>query len=148
MSDDDSRPDTTRRARARLVLLAEDDEEMRSFLASALLRDGYRVIAISDSIELGDFLAGAGARHETIDDVDVIVSDIHMPGRTSLEVFADFSGIAARIPIVLITAFGSAETHRRARSLGATAVLDKPFELAELRAVLREAAGDPRAADT
>ena len=65
--------------------------------------------------------------------IDVVVSDIHMPGTTALEVLAEFRQLADEIPIVLITAFGSAETHDRARSLGAVAVIDKPFDIGALR---------------
>jgi len=126
------------------VLLAEDDEAMRGFVATALARDGYRVIEIENGTDLHSSLTRLAGTPPKSREIDIVVSDIHMPGKTALEVLAEFRQMADEVPIVLVTAFGSAKTHAEAKSLGAAAVLDKPFDLAELRALLRELAPAPR----
>lgn len=127
------------------MLLAEDDEAMRGFVANTLVRDGYRVIEVANGTELKANLAQLADTPKKSRKIDIVVSDIHMPGKTALEVLADFRQVAVEIPIVLVTAFGSEETHEQAKALGAAAVLDKPFDLADLRAVLLDLAPAPGA---
>lgn len=110
------------------VLIAEDDADLRRLLASTLRSDGYQVEEVATGFELLARASGQG--------VNVIVSDVRMPGLTGLEVLA---GLRARgrpeiwnTPIILITAFGDSETHREAERLGAI-LFDKPFDLDDLR---------------
>lgn len=124
------------------ILLAEDDEAMRNFVANALGKDGYRVFEVADGAELRASLERIATNQPDAEEIDIVVSDIHMPGKTALEVLSEFRQVAAEIPIVLFTAFGSAETHERARALGAAAVLDKPFDLVDLRKVLHDLIAD------
>lgn len=126
------------------MLLAEDDEAMRMFVAQTLARDGYGVVEIASGIQLREELSQLAGVPRGERRIDVIVADIHMPGTTALEVLAEFRQLAEEIPVVLVTAFGSDETHERARQLGAAAVLDKPFDLDDLRGMLAELAPDAR----
>lgn len=117
------------------VLLAEDDRELRLLLATALRRDGYEVLEARDANHLlelmGDaLLSSSGAP------VDVVVSDIRMPGRSGLELLAGLRRDDRATPVVLITAFGDPETHAEAYRLGADAVLDKPLDIDDLRIVV------------
>lgn len=126
------------------LLLAEDDDAMRSFIAEALGRDGYEIVEVASGTELAaelDRLVGENGRAPA---VDVVVSDIHMPGRSALDVLAQFHTVIDAIPIVLITAFGSDETHAQARDMGIAAVIDKPFDMDDLRTLLLNLAPDPR----
>lgn len=112
------------------VLVAEDDSELRSLIGYGLGLDGHEVVATSNGIELGDWLTAASF-------ADVVISDVRMPGPSGLDILARFRKMNTRTPFVLITAFGSAELHARALGLGATAVLDKPFEMDDLRDLVR-----------
>ena len=67
----------------------------------------------------------------------VLVSDIRMPELGGLEVLARLRGIGWTGGIILITAFGDEATHTRARELGATMVIDKPFDLDALCDAIR-----------
>jgi CheY-like chemotaxis protein len=69
-------------------------------------------------------------------DYDLIVTDIRMPGVSGMEVVEGLAGFQGCPSIVLITAFGDAETHEQARQLGVTAVLDKPFEIGDFIRVI------------
>jgi len=120
------------------VLLAEDDSELRSLIAQALRSDGYQVIEVADGGALVDHLADAVAADGSLDGYDLVVSDVRMPGFTAIDVLSAMRPFLARTPVVLITAFGDPRTHERARKLGASAVIDKPFDLDELRVALRE----------
>lgn len=112
------------------ILLAEDDLAMRQLLVTALRWEGYRVVSAKNGFELLDVLASALLRREAF---DLIVSDIRMPGPSGLEVLRGVRDASFRPPpVILITAFGSSDTHARAADLGAAAVLDKPFLLEEL----------------
>jgi DNA-binding response OmpR family regulator len=70
----------------------------------------------------------------------MVVSDVRMPGYSGLDLLAILRCASWTLPVVLITAFGDEDTHAEARELGAIAVLDKPFDLDDLRAVVRAAA--------
>lgn len=111
---------------------------MRRFVAQSLSRDNYDVVEIGNGLELTNWLQKLGDAATDEREIDIVVSDIHMPGKTALEVLGDFRHVVREIPIILVTAFGSEETHERARELGAAAVLDKPFDLDQLRSVMRE----------
>ncbi len=112
------------------VVLAEDDPELLSLLASVLEGEGYEVERIADGRELDRFL-WTGHWERRIPPA-VVVSDIRMPCFSGLEVLEELRRAGRVQPVVLITAFGDEATHEQARQLGAVAVLDKPFELEEL----------------
>jgi CheY-like chemotaxis protein len=127
------------KARATRVLLAEDDTEMRRFLSGVLLEDGYRVVEADNGIELLKRLEPSMIYAKVfgrILEYDMVVSDIRMPGLSGLDVLSALRKYDKETPIVLITAFGDDETHARAMGLGASAVIDKPFDVDELRALL------------
>jgi two-component system response regulator (stage 0 sporulation protein F) len=119
------------------ILLAEDDDEMRKLLAQALCEDRYEVIQCHDG---GEFLVRLQSfiidKHSV--DFDVIISDIRMPGLTGLEILKDLHECRGFPPMILITAFGDKETHAKAEKFGAAAIFDKPFEIDDLLAKVRE----------
>lgn len=119
------------------VLLAEDQPQMRSLLCGMLIRDGYEVIEVEDGPSLLRALI-SGLLEEHARAPDLIITDVRMPGLTGLEVLARLRREDWDTPIILITAFGDEELHAEATRLGATRVLDKPFELDELRGAVRE----------
>jgi DNA-binding response OmpR family regulator len=113
------------------VVVAEDDAAMRELLVYALSMEGFRVSEFRDGSGL--FVNTAGNiifpdRHG----VDLIVSDIRMPGYTGLEFLEKIRALHWMIPVIIVTAFGTPETHDRALDLGAAAVFDKPFEIRDL----------------
>ncbi len=127
----------TRRPR---VLLAEDDLEMRNLLQWEFSKNGFDVIECRDGYQL---LAQLGtpplaAKPES---VDLIVSDIRMPGVTGLEILQALQETEWNLPMVLITAFGDDHTHRLADQYGAAAMFDKPFEISLLISRVREVLG-------
>jgi DNA-binding response OmpR family regulator len=116
--------------RAARVLLAEDDQAFRALMASVLRGSGYEVLEAADGIELLDHVAFGLMRGEANRTFDLLVADIRMPGHTGLEILNGMRSVSLAVPVILITAFGDAETHKTAYELGAR-VLDKPFDLSE-----------------
>jgi DNA-binding response OmpR family regulator len=67
---------------------------------------------------------------------DAIVTDLMMPGFSGLDVLTAMRRHLSGIPVVVITAFGDARTRRTAEALGSVSVLNKPFDMDDLRATL------------
>jgi len=130
----------------REVALAEDDDALRSLVATMLRRAGYVVREFSSGSQLLRTLApaattepassereveGVGVDHE----IGLVISDIRMPGASGLDVLTKLHHAKLTIPVVLMTAFGDRLVHEKALQLGAAALIDKPFELDELIAL-------------
>ena len=111
---------------APLVLLAEDDEDVRALAELVLRRDGFEVIAVAD----GDAaLAAAEARPP-----DVAVLDVSMPLLDGLETARRLRGRDATsgVRIMLLTARVTDADRERGRAAGVDDQLDKPFSPAVL----------------
>ena len=119
------------------ILLAEDDPDLRTVLSLYLRREGYQVVEAVDSTELEAVIRAATDGVWDMEPVDVVVSDVRMPGKNTLEVLRGLRRLDWVVPIVLITAFGSPEVHTEARRLGVRAVLNKPFDLDRLCRLLQ-----------
>jgi DNA-binding response OmpR family regulator len=119
------------------ILLAEDDDEMRRLLTSALRHAGYRVIECEDGLSLVDHVRSI-EKATTGSAMDLIISDIWLPGMTALELLEGMPRRGTLPPIILITAFGSATMHSRAAKVGAVAMFDKPFDIEDLLRRVRE----------
>ena len=112
------------------ILLAEDDSEMRALLALALTHEGYIVIECRNGEELSLCIREAIARNSEF--VDLIISDIRMPGMSGLGVLKIHGAKSRCPPVILMTAFGDNATRQEAEQVGAVAFFDKPFGLEEL----------------
>jgi CheY-like chemotaxis protein len=120
------------RLRPLRILVAEDDREMRRMMTASLSDEGFVVVEAGDGNRLLE-LIGSQLLSPNRDHVDLIISDVRMPGHTGLEVLAGLRGSDWATPFILITAFGDEETHAEARRLGAVAIFDKPFDLDDLK---------------
>ncbi len=123
--------------RKRRVVLAEDDDELRELLADKLEQQGVEVVRCKHGLELVMALDGAFGLDPTIqgargENVDLVLTDIRMPGVTGMSVLEGLNASDRNCPIILMTAFGDDETHASAQRLGAEALFDKPFDVQEL----------------
>jgi DNA-binding response OmpR family regulator len=117
------------------VLLADDDGEFRTALAELLREDGNEVAEAVDGAALLECLARAelGASG-----YDLVITDFRMPGYDAFDVMLRVRPELTTTPFILLTAFGDANTDLLARRLGAVAVLHKPVDFAEVRAVISD----------
>jgi DNA-binding response OmpR family regulator len=126
-------PPPTRRPR---VLVVEDDPDMRAVVMAALEVDGYELIEAEDGADLQDW-AELAVWNSKRDPIDAVVSDVNLPCRSALEVLRSLRGKPWHTPVILMTAFGDAKLYREAHDLGVQLILSKPFEVNDLRAVVR-----------
>jgi len=119
------------------ILLAEDDDELRALLAEALRKDGYQVMEVRNGVVLDDLIRELSA--QTIGHPqEIVISDVRMPGRTGLSVLESHHGCPWCPQFIFMTGFGDDDVRDEASRLGAAAVLEKPFELDQLRHILDE----------
>ncbi len=125
------------------VIVAEDDEEMRTLLRMTLSAAGCDVCECNDGAELVAALDSRAAVGD-LDAIDLVVSDIRMPNVTGLEALRNSSQHMGAPPTILITGFGDSNTIEQAIESGADAVFDKPFDLGLLLIRAQELIRDRR----
>ena len=118
------------------ILLAEDDDNMRVFLARALRKAGHEVHAVAD----GDAaLAWVSERP-----IDLLLADVVMPGMRGGQVARQVKDLFPGVQVVQMTGYTD-----KPDELAATGedprVLHKPFDLADLRTLVRETLDRPTA---
>lgn len=123
------------------ILLAEDDGELRELLQLVLVQAGYRVTECTNGLQLLEYL-------EQPQLYDLVISDLRMPALTGLEVLETQQGQTPGPPFICMTAFGDARTHSTARTLGAVATIDKPFDLDEMIELVRQTLSPETSTDT
>lgn len=126
---------------APVILLAEDDDELRRLLADTLVEDGCTVFSASDGRGLLAMLS-AVSRGE-LPMPWLVLSDVRMPECGGMEILKALRLAEWDVPVLLITAFGDLDLHREAGRRGATLILDKPFDLDLLVHAVRALAEKP-----
>ncbi len=114
------------------VMLAEDDGDTRTLLGNALRAEGYGVLDFEDGTALTDGIDAAllfGSATGGLDGVDLIVSDVRMPGRDGLEILRWLRQAEIAVAVILITAYPDAATRAAAARLPAARLFAKPFGL-------------------
>ncbi|HYG65997.1 MAG TPA: response regulator [Anaeromyxobacteraceae bacterium] len=124
-------------ATALRVLLVEDDDDNRELMAEVLVAAGCDVVAAATGAE--------GLKTLSERSVDVLVTDVGMPGMGGLEVARAAKQIAPTVPVVVVTGWAEREDIASARGKDVDAVLIKPVDPDALtNAVADVARGRPR----
>lgn len=118
------------------VLLAEDDDDLRTLLALKLRDAGFDVTEASDGNDLLERLIDVASVDGGDDPFDIVLSDVNMPHFNAFDVLVGAHSCLGATPVVLMTSFCDAHTHAQALRLGAAAVLDKPLRLDDLPTTL------------
>jgi two-component system response regulator GlrR len=113
------------------VLLVDDDESLLRLMAIRLRGEGYAV----QSAESGK----DALRMLNTQNVDVVLSDLRMPGLDGLSLFEEIMSIGKDIPVILMTAHGTIQDAVEATQRGVFGFLTKPIDHDELRALLKKA---------
>ena len=122
--------------RPRRIVLAEDDPDVRELVADCLRKEGYEVQEVSTGAELLVRIEDSLFLRRIPEQVDLFVTDINMPVYTGIEIITGLRDAGMHMPVIIMTAFASEETHAQAKALGA-AFLHKPFDADQLRTLVR-----------
>jgi DNA-binding NtrC family response regulator len=117
------------------ILVADDEQNLRRVLAALLRREGHDVVQAASGLEAIDRLA----------DVDVVITDLRMPGADGMEVLRTASRHHPHVPVIMITAYGSVGQAVEAIKAGAFDYIEKPFEQDSIRVIVDKAIGQATA---
>src|SRR5471030_2110456 len=115
-----------------LVLVVDDEPDVEALFRQQFRRDLRAQRFVMDfAISAVDGLARVAGTIEQ--SLILILSDINMPGMTGLEMLPKVRALRPDVPVIMITAYGDAETKRKAIEGGATGLLTKPIDFTLLR---------------
>lgn len=124
--------DRDKERKERVLLIVEDDREMRSLLCDGLWDLGLSIREAADGDE---------ALRKVLESCpDVIVTDLRMPAG-GLDYVARLRTFVPQVPIILMTSFGDARTKAEAFALGIVAYFDKPLRMSDLRTKVEQILG-------
>jgi two-component system response regulator PilR (NtrC family) len=113
------------------LLVVDDEPSMREFLEIMLSQDGYEVITSASGEE--------GFKIYRKETPDLVLTDVKMPGMSGLDLIREIHSLDPAVPIIAITAYASADDALRAVREGAYDYLSKPFQIEDLRIIIRNA---------
>jgi two-component system, NtrC family, response regulator AtoC len=113
-------PKPKQRGASARVLVIDDEEGVRSFVAEALERAGH------DAVQAGD--GGAGLKIASEEPFDVVITDLKMPAVDGMAVVRTLRSEQPDVEIIVLTAFGDVESAVEAMKLGALDYLQKPLK--------------------
>jgi DNA-binding NtrC family response regulator len=122
------------------VLIVDDEEELVSALVERLKLRGFRAWGVTTGREALEFLE--------MEDCDVVLLDVKMPGLGGLEVIRRIKDQKPGLEVVLLTGHGSVKSVEEGMALGAFDYLMKPVKIDSLTNVLTAAAGGKRSGGT
>lgn len=113
------------------ILVVDDERSMREMLCILLEREGY------EAVEAGSADKALQLFESSV--FDLVISDIQMPGMNGIDLLAHIKKLSPDVPVLMITAFATAEQAVDAIKLGAFHYFTKPFNNDEIRALIRNA---------
>src|SRR5581483_10791548 len=113
------------------ILIVDDERSMRELLQLVFRRAGYQVIVAENGNDALDRIKK--------DVIDIVVSDVKMPDSNGIELLKQIRALSSETVFVLMTAFATIETARQAFKLGADDFIQKPFDVEELKIIVRNA---------
>jgi DNA-binding NtrC family response regulator len=113
------------------ILIAEDEDTVRHVMEAVLRKQGYATTSVSNAEQAMEVLQRSP--------VDVIVTDLHLPGASGIELLKQARGIYSETAVIVITAFGTVQSAVEAMKAGAYDYLTKPVHPYELTEVVSRA---------
>ena len=113
------------------ILVVEDERSMRDLLALMLRKEGFDVETVESADRAEGLIRGHGH-------FDLVISDISMPGMSGLELLRHSKKVSPATAVILMTAYGSKQTAIDALNEGASFYVEKPFDIDEMKAVVRK----------
>ncbi len=113
------------------ILIVDDELSMRQFLKILLEKAGYSVTAAPDGAAALEIVRS--------EELNLVITDIRMPGMSGLELLTEVKQHNAELPVIMITAFASPDDAVLAMKNGAFDYITKPFNVDEIKTVIRAA---------
>ena len=113
------------------ILAVDDEPNMRRLLEISLRQAGYQPLSAANGRDALDILKA--------EQVDLVVSDLHMPGMSGLELLKQIRDDNEAIPFIMVTAQGEIKTAIEAMKLGAADYILRPFDLEVLEVAIAKA---------
>lgn len=110
------------------ITVIDDDDQLRKSFEKLLASEGYRV----NSAASGE--AGIALISESLP--DLVVLDMRLPGINGFETFKRIHALDPKLPVIIMTAFGTTETAIEATKLGAFDYIIKPFDIPDMLQVI------------
>ena len=120
--------------RSKNILIVDDSRDLTHIIADFLSMNGYQVHKAHNG---HDALECMGKEH-----IDIVVSDIHMPGMDGFTLMTEIKTKYPDIPVILITGFSVGDAQKIAFEKGANAFVAKPFRLKDLKEVIESVSTD------
>ncbi len=113
------------------ILIIDDDDQLRKSFEKLLNEEGFNVFS-APSGELG-------LRKIQGNPPDVVVLDMKLPGMNGMEVYKKINEFDPKLPVIIMTAFGTTETAIEATKLGAFDYILKPFDVPDMLTTISQA---------
>ncbi|MBP8646109.1 MAG: sigma-54-dependent Fis family transcriptional regulator [Syntrophobacteraceae bacterium] len=113
------------------ILVVDDDPQLRQSFDRLLRQEGHTVRTASTG-EAGIAMVRSQAP-------DLVIMDVRLPGMSGLDAFSVIHGIEPKLPVIIMTAFGTTETAIEATKKGAFDYVLKPFDIPEILLLIRQA---------
>ena len=113
------------------ILVIDDDDQLRRSFEKLLTEEGYQVASAAS--------AEAGLQAVTARCPDLVILDIRLPGMNGLEAFERLHAMEPKLPVIIMTAYGTTETAIKATRMGAFDYILKPFDIPDMLAAIRKA---------
>jgi two-component system response regulator PilR (NtrC family) len=113
------------------ILVIDDEPSMREMLGIMLRKEGFEVL-LAESRAMAAAVLSRGP-------VDMVITDVKLPDGDGIEILRHVKAATAETVVIVMTAFGSTQTAVAALKLGAQDYLIKPFDIDELKIVVRSA---------
>lgn len=113
------------------IALIDDSKVMRSILRKSILMSGHE---IDDFLEAANGEEGLELVRENRASLDLIITDIHMPGMSGIEMLKSFREIVGseKVPVIVISSDSSMGTQKQWEPLGICGFIAKPFSLQDV----------------
>jgi CheY-like chemotaxis protein len=113
------------------ILVIDDEPDMCDTFVMVLQPVGYEVV----TVDSGDAaLAALAQRH-----FDLAITDFMMPGMDGAQTLDALRGAAPGLPVIVVTGYVAEDMYEACRQHGAFAIVKKPFDVKELRALIESA---------
>ena len=113
------------------ILIIDDDDQLRASFEKLLKEEGYKVEAAASG--------ETGLKRVEATPPDLVILDMRLPGINGLETFKRINALDPKLPVIIMTAFGTTETAIEATKMGAFDYILKPFDIPEMLDVIKKA---------